>query len=1305
MSTDETAPAATCRDLLDRAEEVLTDDGSGGSDTSLGLDRIDAALALIAEALALRPDDEDWPAAHVMAAGTFGRRYGETGSDADLDRAVDHLEAALAALDADQPERLPVLGMLTDVLATRGGGQVRPADLGSWIARHEELHDRYLGQLGDGERVVVRSRLAVGLVQRSPAAGPSPDRDRAIDLLEGVLAEPGPEDEYRFELRCLLAQQLLLGTLPPGARPGMGAAELLATFGTNRFPATASAGRAVDQLVLALEAPAAASPAVRGRLLALLAQAHLMGAAAQRTPAGPGHVVDLLAEARHALRAGSPGRAELVLQLGRMRSQQARQPDGTRADLDVAIADLTEASRLLAAGHPLRPQADAELGLCLARRFVFRRDAADRRRAVQLLENAARAPEAVVGQRADFLGTLGQLLVAEAATAGAPDAADRAVDALRAALAGEPPARPAAQYLVDLGNALTFRFGTTGRDADAAEAIRSFERATELVPDERDPIHVVALLSAGSTLADRFDARRDAQDIEHAVRLLTRVDEVLERLPELLALPGVPGRAYARSLLAGARFQQVQQDELAGRPQAALEPAVLGLEAALRELPPDDPLAPRLRSELHVGRQLLALRRGDMPGMFGDADGLAADAELMPVDHPDRAPLLGRAGIVMATTAAIVGDRRRLDRGVALLERAHDEARAGHTPRLRTGLALGEALLTRYRVAGRDADLAAAVDRLAQAYAACEHVPGHPLTPVVARELTAAFRARSDPARDDAGSATRVGLAGVRAHARNVLLQTGAATGLTAARAAAEDAVLTCLRSVDAGDAETAFAALETGRALVLHAAIRTGDLERLLTDNGEAELAEEWRAAGTRQTTAAGLADGPSDEAHDDPAFALSGGTASMADLDLRHRVLAALQGTAEYRRLLDPPEIRDVARTLAAAGRDALVYLVPETVAELGPGRGGREVYPGRALVLWFDGVLVQVDLPGLRTGAEPARYEAARAALANGGEPAAHAFSAALTAIGDWAADVALTPLTAHLRERIAGRDPRLVLVPVGLLGAVPWHVARLTATVPEAAGGPASRYLVHDVTVSYASSARQFAEAAGRTRLPFDAGVVFVADPDGTLPYANLGARSVRSTFYPKATYLGRPRRDAAGRGTVAETLRYLPGPDGAGPAILSFDCHAQSSDRPERSGLRLADGDLSVERVLARAAVRPAGAGGGLVLLSACVSDLAVADHDEALTLATAFLAAGAVSVIGTRWAIDDGGTAVLGYAFHHFFEHGRRSPGAALRAAQQWALDPNRAALDGMPDHLSALTDVLDLTDPRFWAAFSHHGW
>jgi CHAT domain-containing protein len=110
------------------------------------------------------------------------------------------------------------------------------------------------------------------------------------------------------------------------------------------------------------------------------------------------------------------------------------------------------------------------------------------------------------------------------------------------------------------------------------------------------------------------------------------------------------------------------------------------------------------------------------------------------------------------------------------------------------------------------------------------------------------------------------------------------------------------------------------------------------------------------------------------------------------------------------------------------------------------------------------------------------------------------------------------------------------------------------------------------------------------------------------------------------------------------------------------------------------------------------------VLSSCVSDVTRDHFDEALTLATAFLASGAVTVVGSRWDVDDARTAALMFAFHHFLLRQGRPPADALRLAQLWMRDPARAGLPDMPEALRGDVEAEDLTDLEAWAAFGHSG-
>jgi CHAT domain-containing protein len=140
---------------------------------------------------------------------------------------------------------------------------------------------------------------------------------------------------------------------------------------------------------------------------------------------------------------------------------------------------------------------------------------------------------------------------------------------------------------------------------------------------------------------------------------------------------------------------------------------------------------------------------------------------------------------------------------------------------------------------------------------------------------------------------------------------------------------------------------------------------------------------------------------------------------------------------------------------------------------------------------------------------------------------------------------------------------------------------------------------------------------------------------------------------------------------------------------------------------LADGrPLTVGAILRQAAGREPGAAGGLVCLAACRTDLAAEDYDEALTLATAFLAGGAVGVVGARWEIPDDPSSVLMFMFHYFLVKQGLSPSEALRQAQLWMLDPKRGVPSNahMPGRLASMARSPWLARLTSWAGITHQG-
>ncbi|MGZ3145029.1 CHAT domain-containing protein [Lentzea chajnantorensis] len=296
------------------------------------------------------------------------------------------------------------------------------------------------------------------------------------------------------------------------------------------------------------------------------------------------------------------------------------------------------------------------------------------------------------------------------------------------------------------------------------------------------------------------------------------------------------------------------------------------------------------------------------------------------------------------------------------------------------------------------------------------------------------------------------------------------------------------------------------------------------------------------------------------------------------------------------------------------------------------------------------------------------------------------AALPSLCAWAWRAVVEPL---LRE-IGRHQPWIVLVPTGVLGVVPWHAA---------AGS--GRTAVREAGFTYATSARQLCDLAARRRLPFDADPVVVSNPDGTLVAGQYEAQFLHR-LHPGGRFYGQPGPGVpvSGPGTPDEVLAAWDG----GVSLLHLGCHARAGTTPARSALVLARAELSVERVLRHAAGRDDDRAGGLVVLAACESDLTAGLHDEALTLAAAYVAIGAAGVVGTRWKVDDIESALLMCVFYDFLRSGAR-PRDALRSAQLWALDEDREAPEGVDTLLRGRARDRALADPVKWAAFAHHGW
>ncbi|MFJ1889739.1 CHAT domain-containing protein [Streptomyces sp. NPDC088170] len=552
-------------------------------------------------------------------------------------------------------------------------------------------------------------------------------------------------------------------------------------------------------------------------------------------------------------------------------------------------------------------------------------------------------------------------------------------------------------------------------------------------------------------------------------------------------------------------------------------------------------------------------------------------------------------------------------------------------------------------------------------------------------------------------AATNAGLDALHAVSADVLLQVGSEHGLQAARSAANHALMTTRTAIGCGRPEAAVTALELGRALVLHAASAATGVPELLAARGHRELADAWRKETATPHTEGGR----------------------ILPGSLRRQALEALGYRQHDSRttLFATPSTAALRAGVAAGDADVLVYLLP-----------GQGEAHGLAIALWPDGGPETLDLPSLLATpngplAEYLNTAAARSRM--GGEVQEQRWERALGRLCDWASYAVVEPLTEQLAHRIAaraGRGPlRLVLVPCGNLGVVPWHAARRRDRGEY-------RYACQDLVVTYAASGGQFLAAVGRERLPVDAAPVLVADPRMDLTHAEREISALHRAYYPEARLYGEFYEAPApphAPGTPDEVLAVL-----GEASLLHVASHGSAGPRPTVSALSLAFpggseawraerggpgaspdlGMLTVTRLLdvpddrtggkaatAKTAAAPRRAG-PLVVLSACETDLSTRDHDEALTLTTAFVARGARNVVGSRWRTYDGASALMMAVFHHFVAVEGQDPASALRSAQLWMLDPRRRVPAGVDSALARDAQLPGLERLSVWAAFAHQG-
>lgn len=269
---------------------------------------------------------------------------------------------------------------------------------------------------------------------------------------------------------------------------------------------------------------------------------------------------------------------------------------------------------------------------------------------------------------------------------------------------------------------------------------------------------------------------------------------------------------------------------------------------------------------------------------------------------------------------------------------------------------------------------------------------------------------------------------------------------------------------------------------------------------------------------------------------------------------------------------------------------------------------------------------------------------------------------------------------VHERLKGvGTARLVLVPNRGLAILPLH-----ACWWEENGS--RKYLLDEFVITYAPSLSVFKrclerEKEGRKRET----LLGVANPvpPGNLEFSEQECKKIEMLLgNRRCLILWRERA------TKAEVQRWMRGRN-----LLHFSCHGQYRlDLPLESSVQLAGGEkLTLGEIFEGVHLPQA----WLVVLSACETGLVDFREiaDEHFGLPTGFLFAGAPTVFGSLWMVNDLSTALLMAKVYEGLERDGKGKPEALRDAQRWLRDLPAQVEEAAPNDRS-------FARPYWWAAF-----
>jgi CHAT domain-containing protein len=345
---------------------------------------------------------------------------------------------------------------------------------------------------------------------------------------------------------------------------------------------------------------------------------------------------------------------------------------------------------------------------------------------------------------------------------------------------------------------------------------------------------------------------------------------------------------------------------------------------------------------------------------------------------------------------------------------------------------------------------------------------------------------------------------------------------------------------------------------------------------------------------------------------------------------------------------------------GVTAPVVSATDLRSALGPHHAIVEYWADeRELFAW---IIRAEGMTFVRTGAmRPAVAEAAR--QLSGGLRSSDSLTADAAAAGSFLHGALIAPIASALH----GVDT-VTIVPDEAIAGVPFAALRDGAT---------GRYVLEQYAVTQAPSASAF-RAANPAIDSLDS-ILVMAAPKTAEPLPPLDVRAeieaARRATKRTVVYEGLDAKESvirrnAGTFAVLHVAAHGVSDPSSGEPALAFTAESAGDD-----------GLLKASEVESEVAVRK----GALVVLAACGTGRGRTSIEGTSSMARAFLAAGAGSVVASLWDVDDGDSGRLFAAFYSAIAGGSR-PQAALRSAQ-----------------LSLLRNPAQ-ADPHHWAAYQFYG-